>query len=44
VLDRQQYAEEHIGGAINIPLARLAAEAGRLRRDGAVIAYCYDYQ
>jgi rhodanese-related sulfurtransferase len=44
VLPAEEYEREHIAGAINIPLARLGQEAGRLRRDGAVIVYCYDSQ
>ncbi len=44
VLPRQQYEQEHIAGALSIPLSRLEQEVGRLRRDRAVIVYCYDYQ
>jgi rhodanese-related sulfurtransferase len=44
VLPRQQYEDEHIAGAISIPLGRLAEEASRLRRDRPVIVYCYDSQ
>lgn len=45
VLPAEEFAEEHLPGAVNIPLKRLGAEA----RDGLdlsrpVIAYCYDYQ
>jgi len=43
VLSQQDYEDEHIAGAINIPLGRLAAEAHRLGRDGTIIVYCYDY-
>lgn len=44
VLSEQQYEEEHIRGAINIPLGLLDRLAPRLRRDQGVIAYCYDHQ
>jgi rhodanese-related sulfurtransferase len=44
VLPRQQYEEEHIAGAISMPLKQLDQDAGRLRRDRAVIVYCYDAQ
>jgi rhodanese-related sulfurtransferase len=44
VMSRQQYDAQHIPGAISIPLARLGKEVGRLRRDRAVVVYCYDYQ
>ena len=42
VLSQHDYEGEHIPGAINIPLGRLAADAHRLSRDRAVIVYCYD--
>jgi rhodanese-related sulfurtransferase len=44
VLPHRQYQQEHIAGAINIPLGRLEEEAGRLDRDRAVIVYYHDYQ
>jgi len=44
VLSEQQYEEEHIPSAINIPLGLLDRLAARLRRDEGVIVYCYDYQ
>lgn len=44
VLPEQQFEEEHILGAINVPLGLLNRLAPRLRRDRAVIVYCYDYQ
>ncbi len=44
VMPRPQYDAEHIPGAISIPLGRLGKEAGRLRRDRAVVVYCYDSQ
>jgi rhodanese-related sulfurtransferase len=45
VLPRQEYAAEHIAGAINIPLKELnrATTAG-LDRARPVIVYCHDYQ
>lgn len=44
VLPREEYEEEHLPGAINIPLKGLDRETtAGLRRDEPVIAYCYDY-
>ena len=44
VLPREEYEEEHLPGAINIPLKELDREAtAGLRRDAPVIVYCYDY-
>jgi rhodanese-related sulfurtransferase len=43
VLPREEYGEEHIAGADNIPLKELTAEAVRdIDRDRAVIVYCDD--
>ena len=45
VLPEAEYEDEHIAGAINIPLKELDEQAPRLLdRDRPVIAYCYDYQ
>ncbi|HEY6712622.1 MAG TPA: rhodanese-like domain-containing protein [Rubrobacter sp.] len=45
VLPREEYEEEHLPGAINIPLKELDREMiARLNRDAAVIVYCHDYQ
>jgi rhodanese-related sulfurtransferase len=45
VLPEAEYEDEHLPGAINIPLKTLDGEsAGRLGRDRPVIVYCYDYQ
>jgi rhodanese-related sulfurtransferase len=45
VLPRPEYEEEHIAGAINLPLKELNREtARRLDRDRPVIVYCNDYQ
>ncbi len=45
VLPPEEYEEEHIAGAISIPLKQLNAEtAARLRRDRPVITYCHDYE
>jgi rhodanese-related sulfurtransferase len=45
VLLREEYEENHLPGAINIPLKELNREtAGQLRRDVPVIVYCHDYQ
>ena len=45
VLPREDYDEEHLAGAINIPLKELKDDASRLLdRACAVIVYCNDYQ
>ncbi|HAF09377.1 MAG TPA: hypothetical protein DCK98_04765 [Chloroflexi bacterium] len=45
VLPREEYAEGHLPGAINIPLKELDAKtASSLRRDRAVVVYCDDFQ
>lgn len=45
VLPSDEYAEEHLPSAINIPLKGLdEAGAARLRRDRPVITYCHDLQ
>lgn len=43
VLPADEYAEDHLPGAISIPLARLDAEAiTTLDRTRPVIVYCWD--
>jgi rhodanese-related sulfurtransferase len=43
VLPREEYDEEHLPGAIHLPLRRIEKEArDRLDPDRAVIVYCYD--
>jgi rhodanese-related sulfurtransferase len=43
VLPAAEYADEHLPGAINIPLKELDRETTRqLDRGRPVIAYCYD--
>jgi rhodanese-related sulfurtransferase len=45
VLPEAEYEDEHLPGAISIPLKTLDTEtAQRLERERAVIVYCYDYQ
>jgi rhodanese-related sulfurtransferase len=45
VLPQAEYEEEHLPGAINIPLKTLDAETTRqLARGRPVIVYCHDYQ
>ena len=45
VLPEAEYENEHLPGAINIPLKGLETESTRrLARDRPVIVYCYDYQ
>lgn len=43
VLPAEEYEEEHLAGAINIPLKELdERSAGRLDRGRPVVVYCYD--
>jgi len=45
VLPPEEYDDEHLPGAINIPLKSLDRETtGVLDRERPVIVYCYDYQ
>ncbi len=45
VLPAKEYGEEHIVGAINIPLKELDERAPReLDRERPVIVYCNDHQ
>lgn len=45
VLPVDEYREEHLPGAINIPLKELDRErVAQLNRDAPVIVYCHDYQ
>jgi rhodanese-related sulfurtransferase len=45
VLPAEDFAEEHISGAVNIPLKELDERAPReLERGRPVIVYCNDYQ
>jgi rhodanese-related sulfurtransferase len=45
VLPAEEYAEEHITGAANIPLKELDERAPReLDRERPVLVYCNDYQ
>ena len=45
VLPAPEYREEHLAGAINIPIKRLTAEnVAQLDRGRSVIVYCWDYQ
>ena len=45
VLPAADYEEEHMSGAINIPLKELDERAPReLERERPVIVYCNDYQ
>jgi rhodanese-related sulfurtransferase len=43
VLPPEEYEEEHLPGAINLPLKELnPTTAGRLNRANPVIVYCWD--
>jgi rhodanese-related sulfurtransferase len=44
VLPAEEYEEEHLPGAINIPLKELDAETTSvLDRANPVVVYCWDY-
>jgi phage shock protein E len=43
VLPSAEYAEEHLPGAVNLPLKQLdATTAAALDRDRPVVVYCHD--
>lgn len=43
VLPQEEYAEEHLPGAVNIPLKTMdATSVEQLDRRAPVIVYCYD--
>jgi rhodanese-related sulfurtransferase len=43
VLPRQEYDEQHLPGAVNIPLKELTADsAAGLDRSRPVVVYCWD--
>jgi rhodanese-related sulfurtransferase len=43
VLPAAEYAEEHLPGAVNLPLKQLdAATAAQLDRSRPVVVYCWD--
>jgi phage shock protein E len=45
VLSRKEFEESHLPGAINIPLPELDEVAvASLDREGAVVAYCFDFE
>jgi len=45
VLPRDEYEEERLPGAVNIPLKELNRESvQQLERSRPVIVYCHDYQ
>ena len=44
VLPKAEYEEDHLPGAINMPLRRIETEAGTLlSRERPVIVYCWDH-
>ena len=43
VLPAREYGEDHLPGAVNLPLRRIEAEAGSvLDRTRAIVVYCWD--
>jgi rhodanese-related sulfurtransferase len=45
VLPAEEFAEEHLPGAISLPLKQLDAEtARRLDRARPIVVYCFDFQ
>ncbi len=44
VLPREEFEEEHLPGAINVPLKKLTTETVTvLDRNRPVVVYCWDY-
>ena len=45
VMPAKEFGEEHLPGAVNLPLKELDARAAAgLDRDLPVVVYCFDYQ
>lgn len=45
VLPPREYEEEHLPGAINIPLKSLDEQTtARLDKDRPIVVYCWDFQ
>jgi rhodanese-related sulfurtransferase len=45
VLSRHQFQEQHIPGAISLPLSKFTlSELARLDKNRPVVVYCWDYQ
>ena len=45
VLPRKQFDEQHIPGAMSLPLSQFkTSELAKLDRNRVVIVYCWDYQ
>ena len=42
VLPAEEFAEEHLPGAVSHPLRQLDDEADQIDRNRAVIVYCWD--
>lgn len=43
VLGAEEYEEDHLPGAVNIPLRRIHADAPtRLEKSSPVVVYCWD--
>ena len=40
----ETYRQEHIPGAVSIPLAAIGSAPDRLDPSRPVVVYCYDYQ
>jgi len=45
VLPRKEFDEQHIPGAMSLPLSKFStSELARLDKNRAVVVYCWDYQ
>ena len=42
VLGREEFQEDHLPGAINIPLRKIETDAGKLDKSRPVVLYCWD--
>jgi len=44
VLPHETYLQEHLPGAVNLPLADIDTAPERLDPERPVVVYCYDHQ
>ena len=44
VLPHETFLQEHLPGAVNVPLAEIATAPERLDPHRPVVVYCYDHQ
>ena len=45
VLGRKEFEENHLAGAISLPLSKFSrSELAKLDKDRPIVVYCWDYQ